>query len=82
MRHDPQLYLRIIRGDDAHSAGGDKRLPDPTPFLEGLGQRLYENAGMRLIWERAEAFIESRPAPERLALKAGFERALAQHRLP
>lgn len=66
----------------AQEAELGSNLPDPTPFLEGLGQRLYENAGMRLIWERAEAFIESRPAPERLALKAGFERALAQHRLP
>ena len=66
----------------AEEAKLGRGLADPTPYLEGLGQRLYENSTMRLMWNRAEAFIESRPAVERTALRAGFERALAQHRLP
>lgn len=59
-----------------------QRLPDPASFLEGLGQRLYENSTMRLLSERPAAFIESRPAAERPALRSGYERAWARHRLP
>jgi hypothetical protein len=56
-------------------------LPDPEPFLVGLGQRLYDNSTMRLLTERSEAFIEARPAGERAAWRLGFERARARHRL-